>query len=144
MTEKYEKFKYLGKSNPNQNFYEKQSNPQFDKNDKENTVFAMINCKSMGLAMSDLSPAEFKVWCYLAKNQPGYLLAVSPQDALEWGGICKDTFQKAFRKLKEKGYLVPKEGKINQYDFYELPRREEELTYVEKKPLTPEDFQKYY
>lgn len=118
-------------TNPNQNFYEKNSIPKYDKNDKENTVFAEINCNAMGLAMCDLSNAEFKVWCYLAKNQPGVRLAISPAHALKWGGISKDTFQKAIRKLKEKGYLVLKEGTTNTFIFYEVPP-EEETIYIEK------------
>ena len=119
-------------SNPNQNFYEKSPIPKFDKEDKENTVFAEINCKAMGLAMIDLSNAEFKVWCYLAKNKAGVQLAISPAHALEYGGISRDTFQKAIRTLKEKKYLVPKDGSSNQFIFYEMPQVEEETIYIEK------------
>lgn len=128
--------KYLQgfKSNPNQTYYEKNPIPKGKKGDKE-SVFATINCNSMALAMKDLSNAEFKVWCYLAKNQPGYLLAISPADALKWGGISKDTFQKAIRVLKEKNYLVLKEGTTNSYIFYETPyEEEEEEIFVEKAP----------
>lgn len=119
------------KSNPNQNFYEKSPIAKFNSQDKENTVFATINCNAMGLAMKDLSPTEFKVWCYLAKNQPGCTLAISPAHALQWGGLPKDSFQKAIRVLKEKKYLVLKEGTKNHFMFYEIPP-EEEVIYVEK------------
>ena len=131
-------------SNPNQNFYEKQPIPNYDGENKGDTVFSQINCKSMGLAMQDLSHVEFTVWCYLAKNKPGVLLAVSPQDALNWGGIKKDSFQKAIRVLKQKGYLVPKEGTTNQFDFYERPRVEEEEIFVEKIPQNPDEFKALY
>ncbi len=119
------------KSNPNQNFYEKSPIAKFNSQDKENTVFATINCNAMGLAMNDLTPAQFQVWCYLAKNQPGCTLAISPAHANQWGGISKDTFQKAIRVLKEKKYLIPKEGTKNHFIFYEIPP-EEEVIYVEK------------
>lgn len=56
--------------------------------------------------MKDLTPAQFQVWYYFAKNQQGYTFAVSPAAALNEYGIKKDTFQTAVRKLKEKRYLV--------------------------------------
>lgn len=118
-------------SNPNQNFYEKSPIAKYNNKDKENTVFATINCTAMGMAMKDLSPTEFKVWCYLAKNQPGCTLAISPAHALQWGGLPKDSFQKAIRVLKEKKYLILKEGTKNHFMFYEIPP-EEEVIYVEK------------
>lgn len=104
---------------------------QKEKCDADN-IYAKINIEAMTLAMKDLTPAQFEVWLYFAKNQAGYTFAVSPAAALNEFGIKKDTFQKAKQVLKEKGYLVndTTKGK-NYYIFYEKP--EEEIMYVMKK-----------
>ena len=97
----------------------------------KNHIYAMINIEAMSLAMKDLTPVQFQVWLYFAKNQAGYEFAVSPAAALNEFGIKKDTFQKAKQVLKLKGYLVenPAKGR-NHFIFYEKP--EDEVMYVEK------------
>ena len=96
-----------------------------EKCDKDN-LYAMINIEAMQLAMKDLTPTQFQVWLYYAKNQSGYTFAVSPASALNEFGIKKDTFQKANQVLKQKGYLVQDTDKgNNHYIFYERPIEEE-------------------
>jgi hypothetical protein len=34
----------------------------------ENNLYAKINLEAMKLAMKDLTPAQFEVWMYFAKN----------------------------------------------------------------------------
>jgi hypothetical protein len=81
--------------------------------------------------MKDLTPVQFQVWLYFAKNQAGYVFAVSPAAALNEFGIKKQSFQDAKRVLKDKGYLVPNPAKgKNYFIFYEKPV--EEIMYVEK------------
>lgn len=111
---------------PNQNVVEVQKEPC----NKDN-LYATINLDAMKLAMKDLTPVQFQVWLYFAKNQAGYVFAVSPAAALDEFGIKKDSFQKAVGVLREKGYLVnnPAKGK-NYWIFHEKP--EEEVMYVEK------------
>ncbi len=111
---------------PNQDMAEVHKEP-CDKNH----IYAMINIEAMQLAMKDLTPVQFQVWMYFAKNQAGYTFAVSPAAALNEFGIKKDSFQKAKAVLKEKGYLVanPAKGK-NYFIFYEKPV--EDVIYVEK------------
>lgn len=101
----------------------------------KNHIYAMINIEASQLAMKDLTPVQFQVWYYFAKNQAGYVFAVSPAAALAEFGIKKDSFQKAVAVLKEKGYLVnnPAKGK-NYYIFNEIP--EEEIIYVEKSAVS--------
>jgi hypothetical protein len=97
----------------------------------KNNLYAAINLEAMRLAVKDLTPIQFQVWLYFAKNQAGYTFAVSPAAALNEFGIKKDTFQKAKQVLKQKGYLIenPSKGK-NHWIFKEIP--EEEVMYVEK------------
>ena len=101
----------------------------------KNNIYAMINIEAMSMAMKDLTPAQFQVWLYFAKNQAGYTFAVSPAAALAEFGIKKDTFQKAKQVLKEKGYLVPdeKNGK-NYWIFREIP--EDKIEYITKLDLS--------
>lgn len=97
----------------------------------KNHIYATINIHAMQLAMKDLTPVQFQVWLYFAKNQAGYTFAVSPAAALNEFGIKKDTFQKAKQVLKEKGYLVHDYAKGKQYYiFKEIP--DEEVFYVSK------------
>lgn len=94
-------------------------------------IYAMINIEALQLAMKDLTPVQFQVWLYFAKNQAGYTFAVSPAAALNEFGIKKQSFQEAKRVLKEKGYLVENLAKgKNHFIFYEKPV--EEIMYVEK------------
>ena len=113
-------------SNPNQDFVEVHKEP-CDKNN----IYAMVNISAMQLAMKDLTPAQFEVWMYFAKNQAGYQFAVSPAAALNEFGIKKDTFQKSKQVLKDKGYLIenPAKGK-NHWIFREIPV--DDIMYVEK------------
>ena len=103
---------------------------QKEKCDADN-IYAMVNINAMKLAMKDLTPAQFEVWMYFAKNQAGYTFAVSPAAALDEFGIKKDTFQKAKQVLKEKGYLIENLAKgKNHWIFKEIPV--EEIMYVDK------------
>lgn len=113
-------------SYPNQDIVEIQKEPC----DKSH-IYMMINQEAVRLAIKDLTPAQFQVWLYFAKNQAGYQFAVSPAAALDEFGIKKDTFQKAKQVLKEKGYLIenPAKGK-NHWIFREIPV--EDIMYVEK------------
>lgn len=97
----------------------------------KNHIYAMINIEASQLAMKDLTPAQFQVWYYFAKNQSGYEFAVSPAAALNEFGIKKDTFQKAKQVLKEKGYLIENLAKgKNHWIFREIPV--EDIMYIEK------------
>jgi len=103
---------------------------QKERCDRDN-LYATINLQAMHLACKDLTPVQFQVWLYFAKNQAGYTFAVSPAAALDEMGIKKDSFQTAKRVLKEKGYLVEDLAKgKNHWIFREIP--EEDIMYVVK------------
>lgn len=114
-------------SNPNQDFVTVSKEPC----DKSH-IYMTINQEAVRLAVKDLTPVQFQVWLYFAKNQAGYTFAVSPAAALDEFGIKKDTFQKAKAVLKEKGYLIEDLAKgKNHWIFKEIPV--EDIMYVEKK-----------
>lgn len=94
--------------------------------------FVKINEDSIAAAMKALTPVEFQVWMYLAKNKNGIEWEVSPQAACEQWGIKVSSFHKAITTLKKAGYLIPKDEKTKtQYWFYEKPREQESI-FVEK------------
>ena len=94
--------------------------------------FVMINEESIAAAMKALTPVEFQVWMYLAKNQNGIEWEISPQAACNQWGIKVSSFHKAITTLKKAGYLVPKEeGTKTKYWFYEKPAATQTI-FVEK------------
>lgn len=95
--------------------------------------FVKINEKSIAAAMKALTPVEFQVWMYLAKNQNGIEWEISPQAACEAWGIKVSSFHKAITTLKKAGYLVPKDEKTKtHFWFYEMPKTEQKFL-IEKK-----------
>lgn len=88
--------------------------------------YTAINLKALELAMSSLSPNAFKMWVYLAKNQNNYTFALSKVDTLKWCGFSKGTYTTVFRELEGKGFLVKAKEGSNHYDFYEIPKEEED------------------
>lgn len=93
--------------------------------------FIMINEDSIAAAMKTLTPVEFQVWLYLAKNQNGIEWEISPQAACNQWGIKVSSFHKAITTLKKCGYLVPKdETSKTKFWFYEKPNKDEKI-YVE-------------
>lgn len=100
--------------------------------EKPKMQYVKINSDSIAEAMKALTPVEFQVWMYLAKNQDGIEWAISPQAACNEWGIKVSSFHKAITTLKKAGYLVPKdENNKTRYWFYEKPREQEPII-VEK------------
>lgn len=94
--------------------------------------FVKINDDSIAAAAKALTPVEFQVWLYLAKNQNGIEWEISPQAACDAWGIKVSSFHKAITTLKKAGYLVPKDEKTKtRYWFYEKPKVEQKFL-VEK------------
>ena len=84
--------------------------------------FIKINEDSVAAATKALTPVEFQVWLYLAKNKNGIEWEISPQAACNEWGIKVSSFHKAITSLKKMGYLVPKdETTKTKYWFYEKP-----------------------
>lgn len=94
--------------------------------------FVHINEDSIAAAAKALTPVEFQVWMYLAKNQNNIEWEISPQAACNQWGIKVSSFHKAITTLKKAGYLIPKDKTTKtKYWFYEKPRATETI-FVEK------------
>lgn len=60
------------------------------------------------------------MWTYLSSNQNGYTFYLSKADCVKWG-IKTDAYHSAVKDLIKQGYLIEKQDKKNQYEFYEMP-----------------------
>ncbi|MBR6640903.1 MAG: hypothetical protein IKL08_01725 [Clostridia bacterium] len=90
----------------------------------QNMKYAKINLAAMEAAAKDLDGNVFKLWCYFARNKNDFTCAVSNVAVTEQFGIKKDTYDRAMRILKEKGYITKIRG--NYYEFHEVAQQVEE------------------
>lgn len=81
-------------------------------------VHTILSLKALQRAVQELSSVGFKMWIYLAKNQSNYTLALSKEDALQWGVGSSSSYYRAVNELIDKGYLQKSDSR---YIFYELP-----------------------
>lgn len=76
--------------------------------EKPSLQYVKINSDSISEAMKQLTPVEFQVWMYLAKNKDGMEWEISPRAACEEWGIKTSSFHKAITTLKKMSYLDQK------------------------------------
>ena len=96
-----------------------------DKNKKEGN-FLLVKKENWYAANKDLSPYGLQLYLYIAGNMNGFDLALSQEAAEQEVGIKKTTFHAYVKEMIAKGYLVPRKENSNIYDFYEIPKREED------------------
>ena len=82
--------------------------------------------EAMFEAMKNLTPVNFQVWLYLASQKKDYTFAFSPAAITKETGIKKSSLQEGIRVLIREKYLIQRKEGSNIFDFYEIPREEEE------------------
>ena len=95
--------------------------------------YTVNNLEAMGEAARRLqSKGGFKLYMYLAKNQPTEATKrewiLSSADFCNWSGAGIAAYRTAFQELIDKGYLIPKdENKENEtrYTFYDKSQKED-------------------
>lgn len=89
--------------------------------DSENarSNYFKIGHKQLDKAVNDLNANTFKLYIYLANNKDNYKLELSSKHFILWSGTSDSTYDRAFKELKDKGYLVEIPDKKNQYFFVE-------------------------
>ena len=89
--------------------------------DSENarSNYFKIGHKQLDKAVNDLNGNTFKLYIYLANNKDNYKLELSSKHFILWSGTSDSTYDRAFKELKEKGYLIEIPDKKNQYFFVE-------------------------
>ena len=75
---------------------------------------------------SDLGGNAFKLYIYLADNKDNYKLELSSKHFIEWSGTSDSTYDRAFKELKDKQYLIQAPDKKNVYLFVEESRNYDE------------------
>lgn len=62
------------------------------------------------------------LYLYLASNANNYRLELSPQAIQNAIGMPRSTYYKKMQLLKEKGYIMEKQGNV--LEFYEVPQKQ--------------------
>ena len=81
--------------------------------------FFKIGHSQLNKAAADLSGNAFKLYIYLADNKDCYKLELSSKHFIQWSGTSESTYDRAFKELKEKDYLIQATEKKNVYLFIE-------------------------
>ena len=97
----------------------------------KNNLYAIINLHALQVATNTLRKNDFKMWCYMVKNQDNYGFELSRKACNKWG-IKKDAYDDAVHSLIEKKYLVPIREGSNYYIFYELPEDYKSMTFEDE------------
>ena len=88
--------------------------------------FLQISKEHWYAANKDLEPYGLQLYLYIAGNRDGFDLALSQEAAEQEAGIKKTSYHKYVKVMIEKGYLIQRKDGSNIYDFYEVPKREED------------------
>lgn len=88
--------------------------------------FFKIGHEQLNKAASDLNGNAFKLYIYLCNNKDSFRLELSSKDFIRWSGTSDSTYDRAFRELKDKQYLIQAKGKKNVYLFVEQSRNYDE------------------
>lgn len=81
--------------------------------------FLQIGNSEWKKAYKDLKASTFGLYLYLASNADGYDLALSQKAIEEDIGISESSYKRAVKELKEKNYLVEKQGNV--FYFFTTP-----------------------
>ena len=90
--------------------------------DQVRKEFFKIGHEQLNKAASDLGGNAFKLYIYLCDNQADYRLELSSKHFISWSGTSESTYDRAFKELKEKQYLIECQDKKNVYLFVEERR----------------------
>ena len=86
--------------------------------------FFKISNRNLRIAMYNLKPNTFKLYCYLADNADGYIFDLYPCEFERFANVSYDTYKRSFQELKEKGFLIPHREKSNVFLFIEESQNE--------------------
>lgn len=100
--------------------------------------FLGIKNSSWQAAARDLRAHGLLLYLYLASNADNFELAFSPADVSESIGMPRSTCSDQFKKLIDKGYLVPTAG--NRFEFFEIPQTRSSVMNEETATVKPFDW----
>ncbi len=82
--------------------------------------FFKVSNDSLASAMYNLDASAFKLWIYFADNANGYAMDLYPVDFCSKTQLSKSTYDRSFKKLEDKGYLIKSLKQNNLYLFKEI------------------------
>lgn len=82
--------------------------------------YLKVSNDNLKAAMYNLKPNAFKLWIYLLDNRNGYKMDLYPCDFTRVTGMARTTYDRAFKELEEKGYLIKSPKQKNLYLFKEV------------------------
>ena len=93
--------------------------------------FTCNSLEALGEAAKRLqSKGGFKLYMYLAKNQPTEVTrrewVLSSADFCNWSGLGIAAYRTAFEELEKQGYLIINGSSTNNYIFYDKAQKEDE------------------
>ena len=100
--------------------------------------FLGIKNSTWQAAARDLRAHGLMLYLYLASNADNFELAFSPAHVSEAIGMPRSTCSDQFKKLIDKGYLVPTAG--NRFEFFETPQTRGSVASEETPPVQPFDW----
>lgn len=83
-------------------------------------TYAVINLEALEKASCDLNGVAFKLWVYFSKNQDAYEVDMWTNNLEKFGIPNGGSYDRAWKELKDKGYLTLEKGKTK-YEFHEIP-----------------------
>ena len=99
-------------------------------------VYMKAQKEAMFNAMKELTPTTFEVWLYLASQADDYTFGFSPAAVCAETSIKKSSIQEGIRVLIANNYLIQRPNS-NIYDFYEVPKTDEEKEGLNKMYICP-------
>lgn len=91
------------------------------KSDITNHSYIILTHTAWQKAIKELSNVGFKLYMYMSKNSEGYEYDLSPSAVNKAVGMCKESYRKAFKELKAKGYIVQSDTFENGIYFRDNP-----------------------
>lgn len=107
--------------------------------EKARSDYFKIGHEQLTKAASDLGANAFKLYIYLCDNKDSFKLELSSKDFIAWSGTSESTYDRAFKELKAKEYLIQAQDKKNVYLFIEASRNYEERHKEDKIVLSDKD-----
>ena len=83
--------------------------------------YCMVDNEELNNAMISLTGAGFKLYIYLCRNQDSATWLLREKHVLDFTGLSRSAYYRAMNELKEQGYIIESEDKI---DFYETSQEE--------------------
>lgn len=94
--------------------------------EKARADFFKIGHLQLDRAASDLGANAFRLYIYLCNNRDAFRLELSSKDFIAWSGTSESTYDRAFKELKDKQYLIQAADKKNVFLFVEVSKNYDE------------------